>query len=342
LVDAKSDAYFIRARAAMISSKIDPIVSMDIFCRQPVFLTRGARYEVADVISEYMGDKAYSFSYTSNEFLLKSPRDPEKRFFGSLTGKYVDIAPLETYILGILSSCAGYSTAAKDIIDLVHHELGDHVKTIFMGARHVHPNVSSIMEREAKLAGFDSITTYAGMCEVNKLYKSSDHFITPAGTMPHALVLSCGSTIAAAEILVDRYPELPLVVLVDTLKDEVDEAGLAYCRFRSKLSAVRLDTPSERGGVTPGLVREVRSRLNYCGGKDVGIIISGGMNPEKIKSFASVSSMISGIGIGSHVSHAAPIDFTADIKNVDGIAVAKRGRLAGCEKVAYDKFLHPF
>ena len=41
---------------------------------------------------------------------------------------------------------------------------------------------------------------------------------------------------------------------------------------------MRLDTPGERGGVAPGLVEEVRVRLDQAGFSQVKIVVSGGLN----------------------------------------------------------------
>jgi nicotinate phosphoribosyltransferase len=38
---------------------------------------------------------------------------------------------------------------------------------------------------------------------------------------------------------------------------------------------------------------------------------------------------VDGFGVGSYISGARPIDFTADLHVVDGRAIAKRGRLPG-------------
>jgi nicotinate phosphoribosyltransferase len=38
---------------------------------------------------------------------------------------------------------------------------------------------------------------------------------------------------------------------------------------------------------------------------------------------------VDGFGIGSAISGAPPIDFTADIKEIEGRPVAKRGRIPG-------------
>ena len=34
-------------------------------------------------------------------------------------------------------------------------------------------------------------------------------------------------------------------------------------------------------------------------------------------------------GVGSYIAHAVPMDMTMDLKEVDGVPVAKRGRLPG-------------
>jgi nicotinate phosphoribosyltransferase len=96
-----------------------------------------------------------------------------------------------------------------------------------------------------------------------------------------------------------------------------------------KLSSVRLDTPSERGGVTTDLVKEVRARLDLAGFKEVGIFVSGGIDPERIIYLIENGAPVDGFGVGSYISGAKPIDFTADLHQVDGEPIAKRGRIPG-------------
>ena len=97
----------------------------------------------------------------------------------------------------------------------------------------------------------------------------------------------------------------------------------------NKLQGVRLDTPSERGGVTVDLVKETRSRLDQAGYKDVKILVSGGLNPERISQFINECAPVDFFGVGSHISDSGPIDFTADLHEVEGRPVAKRGRVPG-------------
>ena len=115
--------------------------------------------------------------------------------------------------------------------------------------------------------------------------------------------------------------------MVDTFHDEAEEALRIASALGERLSAVRLDTPSERGGVTPELVREVRRRLDMAGASHVTITVSGGLNPERIRLLSEAGA--ASFGVGSYIAHATPRDMTMDIKVVDGVPVAKRGRIPG-------------
>ena len=95
------------------------------------------------------------------------------------------------------------------------------------------------------------------------------------------------------------------------------------------LWGVRLDTPSELGGVTVELVREVRQRLDQSGHEHVKIFVSGGLDPQRLQLFRTAAGLVDGFGVGSAISGAGPIDFTADIKEVDNCPVAKRDRMPG-------------
>ena len=96
-----------------------------------------------------------------------------------------------------------------------------------------------------------------------------------------------------------------------------------------KLNAVRLDTPSERGSVTIDLVKEVRARLDLAGFNHVKIFVSGGLSIERIKEFVDSGAPVDSFGIGSYITGARPIDFTADLHEIEGKPIAKRGRIPG-------------
>jgi nicotinate phosphoribosyltransferase len=122
---------------------------------------------------------------------------------------------------------------------------------------------------------------------------------------------------------------VPRIVLVDTFKDEAEEALRVAHALGDRLYGVRLDTPSERGRVTADLVTEVRARLDLAGFGHVRIVVSGGLNPDRIRYFKDQDAPVDSFAVGSYISGATPIDFTGDIKEIDGRPIAKRGRIPG-------------
>ena len=154
--------------------------------------------------------------------------------------------------------------------------------------------------------------------------------IAPSGTIPHSLIIIMGDTVTATAAF-DKYmpPETPRISLVDTFKDEAEESLRVAQALGKKLSSVRLDTPGERGRVTADLAKEVRARLDLAGFNHVKIFVSGGIDPARITYFIENGAPVDGFGVGSYISGAKPIDFTADLHEVEGKPIAKRGRIPG-------------
>ncbi|HHY09536.1 MAG TPA: nicotinate phosphoribosyltransferase [Firmicutes bacterium] len=231
-----------------------------------------------------------------------------------LKGSYVDFALYETAILGILASSSGWATAARQAKTAARGR-----PVLCFGARHVHPAVAPVMERAAVIGGADGASCILGA----KLAG-----LEPSGTVPHALFLIMGDSLKTAKAY-HRFmpPQSVRSMLVDTFKDEVEESlRIANCP-ETGLESVRLDTPSERGGVTPSLVQEVRARLDMAGHDDIKIFVSGGLDPSRIELLVAAGA--DAFGVGSFIAGAAAIDMTMDLKEVDGQAVAKRGRIPG-------------
>ncbi len=231
-----------------------------------------------------------------------------------IKGPYSEFGIFETVILGSLASASGWATAARECL----HACGDKPFICF-GSRHVHPSVAPVMERAALIGGASNASCIVGAKLMGK---------EPVGTVPHAAFLIAGDTLTIAEAYDEITPEHQgRIILVDTFKDEVEEALRVAGLLKERLSGIRLDTPSERGGVTPALVREVRSRLDLEGYDHVKIFVSGGLYPEKIRILAEAGA--DAFGVGSYISSASPIDMTMDIKEIEGMHVAKRGRIPG-------------
>jgi nicotinate phosphoribosyltransferase len=200
-------------------------------------------------------------------------------------------------------------------------EVASPAPVISFGARHVHPDITDVLDYAAIVGGCVGASTPAGARLAG---------LNPTGTMPHSLVLIFGDTVRAAEAFDrDLGPEVPRIVLVDTFRDEAEEALRVAHALGDRLYGIRLDTPSERGRVTADLVHEVRARLDIEGYQHVKIVVSGGLNPERIQYFKDAGAPVDSYAVGSYISGATPIDFTGDIKEIDGNPIAKRGRIPG-------------
>jgi nicotinate phosphoribosyltransferase len=161
------------------------------------------------------------------------------------------------------------------------------------------------------------------------------------GTMPHAIIGYAGSTLRAAEMFVEIFPNDPLTVLVDYFGREVSDAIAVCRRFPDRAAAgtlaVRVDThggrfiegldPQESYAVleryAPAAIRRYRSdtelryltgtgvsaaalfymreQLDRAGFKNVRIVASSGFSVEKCKVMGDVGAPIDVIGTGSYL-----------------------------------------
>jgi nicotinate phosphoribosyltransferase len=307
-----ADVYFERARTILAAEGLDPVVTMEIFSRGEGILC-GAEEAIAylrEIFSEVDGVAP------AVESLHDGDSFSSKEVVMRIRARYSSFGLYETAILGIMASGSGWATAARRIVDAA-----DPIPVIGFGARHVHPSVADQMDYASVIGGCIGASTPAGARMAG---------LAPTGTMPHALVLIFGDTVRAAEAF-DRHidPDVPRIVLVDTFKDEAEESLRVAEALGEHLWGVRLDTPSERGRVTPDLVKEVRARLDLAGHESVRIVVSGGIDLDRIGVFKESGAPVDSFAVGSAISKASPIDFTGDLKEIDGRPVAKRGRIPG-------------
>ncbi|HJX62034.1 MAG TPA: nicotinate phosphoribosyltransferase [Dehalococcoidia bacterium] len=303
-----SDVYFLRTHRIMEEEGVNPRVAMEFFPSDDGVLC-GMR-EVLALLGEALPSGAEVWALAEGEsFRLKET-------VLRITAPYLSFGIYETAMLGILAHESGWATAARQCV-----EAAQGVPIASFGARHVHPSVAAIMDYAATVGGCVSCSTPLGAELAG---------VPASGTMPHAMILCFGDTVRAA-LAFDKHmpPEVPRIVLVDTFHDEPEEALQVAEALRDRLEGVRLDTPGERGGVTPDLVKEARARLDLAGFRQVKLIVSGGVSPERIRAFLAEGAPVDNFGVGSYISGARPIDFTADIKEVEGRPVAKRGRIPG-------------
>ena len=305
---ATTDVYFVKTHEILTNKGYaDKVVTAEVFSRGQGVLA--GVDEVVSMLSAGISSSGLEI-WAMPEGSTFSPGEVLMR----IKGRYTDFGLYETALLGSLASACGWASAAAEIKEAC----GDSPVTCF-GARHVHPAVAPVMERAAMVGGVNAASCVLGAKLMGK---------NPSGTVPHALFLIMGDTVPGALAYHELMPPYEMrTVLIDTFKDECEEALRVAEALGEELSFIRLDTPSERGGVTPGLVREVKFRLAQAGYGHVRVVVSGGLTVERIKILKEAGA--DAFGVGSYISGAQPIDMTMDLKEVDGVAVAKRGRLPG-------------
>jgi nicotinate phosphoribosyltransferase len=304
-----ADIYFARTIEILRHEALNPVATMEVFSSRAGILC--GMKEVKALLARVLPD-----DYREVWALAEGETMNRKEVVLRITAPYQSYGLYETAIVGVLAHCSGWATAARECV-----EATGGMPIISFGARHVHPSVAGVMDYSAIVGGCTGCSSIAGAGLAG---------IEPSGTMPHALIIIMGDTVEAT-IAFDKYmpPEVSRVSLVDTFKDEVEESLRVAQALGDRLGGVRLDTPGERGGVTADLVNEVRARLDLAGFKEVRIMVSGGLGPERIRYFIESGAPVDAFGVGSYISGAKPIDFTADLHEVEGKPIAKRGRIPG-------------
>lgn len=304
LAGMTTDIYFIKTMEILrhmgLSKKE---VVAEVFPRRP-----GVMCGVEEVMS-LLQDKAVEI-YAIPEGETFEPKDTVMR----IKGAYEEFGIYETVLLGMMAHPSAWATAARQC-----REASGERAYICFGARHVHPAVAPVMERAAVIGGADNASCILAAKLLGR---------EPSGTIPHAAMIMAGDTVSVAKAYDEIMPpDSPRIILVDTFKDEAEESLNVAKALGQALEGVRLDTPSERGGVTPELVYEIRRRLDQKGYDYVKIFVSGGLTPDRMKILIEAGA--DAFGVGSYISGATPIDMTLDLKMVDGTPVAKRGRIPG-------------
>ncbi len=304
-----ADIYFVRTVEILKKEGLNPVATMEVFPSRAGILC--GMHEVHALLTKVLPEG-------NREVWSLSEGEPfqRKEVVLRITAPYQSYGVYETAYLGMLSQCSGWATAARECV-----EAAQGIPIISFGVRHIHPTIAGIMDYAAIVGGCAGCSSIAGA----KLAG-----IAPTGTMPHALIIVMGDT-ASATLAFDKHmpPEVTRIALVDTFKDEPEESVIVARAMQRRLQGVRLDTPPERGRVTADLVKETRAWLDLEGFKEVKIFVSGGLDPERIRHYLENGAPVDAFGVGSYISGARPIDFTADLHEIEGKPIAKRGRIPG-------------
>lgn len=308
-----TDVYFVRTEKILKEKNLDKHVCMEIFLKSfPEEEYRWGVFAGLEEVCVLLEGRPVTVSALP-EGSVFFPQTPVM----TIEGRYLDFGELETAILGCLCQASGIATKAS------RFRVAAGEKTLLsFGARRMHPAIAHMVERAAFIGGCDGVSAVASARLIGE---------EPSGTIPHALVLIVGDTVAATKAfdeVIDR--SVPRVSLIDTFQDEKFEAVRVAENLGARLFGVRLDTPSSRRGDFRNILKEVRWELDLRGFTDVKLIVSGGLNVSDVLELTDV---VDSFGIGTHISSAAVLDFSMDIVEVEGKPLAKRGKLSGKKSV---------
>ena len=328
-----TDAYFNLTKELLEAESRRPRVLMQAFQKHAHAVLGGIDEAIA-VLRECSGRRLADGSWESGwdqlnvRALWEGDAIGEREVVLSIEGDYSLFAHLETVYLGCLSRRTKIMSNVARVVEAARGK-----PIIFFPARHDHWLVQTGDGWAAHVAGAIGVSTDA---------QASWWGGRGVGTVPHALIAAYGGdTVAAASAFAERFHgEMNITVLVDFENDSPRTAIEVADALGPKLWGVRLDTSeslvdrslaSERGrrrdlqGVSPALVRQVRERFDGAGFEQVKIVVSGGFDAERIARFEREGLPVDAYGVGSSLLGGTH-DFTADIVQVDGRAVAKVGR----------------
>jgi len=255
-----------------------------------------------------------------------------------VTGSLFHLVDLETLLLQKLGPpCVAAYNAYTMCADLPH------VAFLAMDARHcAGTEMAEAMAYAAAVGSARAKRKVGAVGFVGNATDATAHYFgqnNGLGTMPHTLVGYAGSTLRAAEMFDECFPDEPMTVLVDYFAREVTDS-LTVCRRFPKRAAegrlsVRIDTPGSRfiesldppasyailernahqavrgyrseselrylvgPGVSAAAVWALREALNNEGFDKVKIVASSGFSPAKCRLMAEANAPIDVIGSGS-------------------------------------------
>lgn len=327
-----TDRYFMRTKA-IVQRFGDQPVTYAVFMRRPVvFAPRLALAWLEQMAKERGTDFKVDALFEEGDWVGAG----EPMMY--ITGPFSQLVDLETLLLQKLGpACVAAINAYSMCTDLPYAGF------LAMDARHCAGAEMAEMMAYAASVGSEQAKRESGAKGFigNATDETAHYFGQPRGfgTMPHALIGYAGSTLRAAQMFHETFPQETLSVLVDFFGREITD-GLEVCRAFPALAAqgrvsLRLDTHGGRfiegldtaasyavldrqapqairtyrteeelrwltgTGVSAAAIYHLRETLDDAGFPAVKIIASSGFSPQKCKLMGSVKAPVDVVGTGS-------------------------------------------
>ena len=333
-LSAHSDSYFKRTRE-IVRRHGDREVTYAIFMRRPVIFCPKLAFEWIETAASERETK-FSIEPCFNE----GDQVGAGEVLVYISGKMSHLVDLETtYLQRLGAPCVAAYNAYLMCTYLPE------VSFLAMDARHcAGDGMADLMAYAASIGSASAKRDAGSVGFIGCATDGTAHYFgqrSGFGTMPHALIGYAGSTMKAAEMFHETFPEMPLTVLIDYYGQEITDA-IAVCeRFASfaeegRLS-LRIDTHGGRfvegldtaqsysvlerhvpaavrtyrtetelrwlvgTGVTAAALYHLRANLDEAGFKNVKIVASSGFDMAKCKLMGQVNAPIDIVGTGSYL-----------------------------------------
>ncbi|PPQ32403.1 nicotinate phosphoribosyltransferase [Rhodopila globiformis] len=332
-IAARTDSYFNRTKR-IVAAFGDKRVTYAVFLRRPVICAPRLMLDWLNMVAALRGTEiGIDLIYREGDWV--GAGEP----IGYITGSLVQLSDLETILLQkIGSACVAAHNAYQMAMALPH------VVFLAMEARHCAGAEMQDMMSYAAAVGSEAAKREGAKGFIGNANDATAHwFGAPRGfgTMPHSLIGYAGSTVRAAEMFRETFPDEPMTVLVDYFGREITDALAVCARFPDMAAAgqlgFRLDThggrflegldPAESYAVlerhAPGAIRRYRSdselralvgtgvsaaaiwrmreALDQAGYDKVKIVASSGFGVEKCRVMADAKAPIDVVGTGSFI-----------------------------------------
>jgi nicotinate phosphoribosyltransferase len=345
-IAAWTDVYFKRTRKA-VERFGDMKVTYAVFMRRPVI---SAPRLALDWLQEIGRRRGVDFTIDL--------RYPEGKWVGAgepmfyVTGPLSQLAELETLLLQKLGpTCVAAYNAYAMCADLPK------VAFLAMDARHcAGTEMAELMAYAASVGSERARRKVGAVGFIGNATDATAHYFgldSGRGTMPHAFIGYAGSTLRAAEMYDETFPDEPMTVLVDYFAREVTDALTCCRRFPRRAAAgqlaVRIDTPGGRfiegldppqsyavleryvpralrgyrsddelrylvgPGVSAAAIWRMRECLDREGFHKVKIVCSSGFGPAKCRLMAEADAPVDVVGTGSYL----PVKWTETYATAD-------------------------
>lgn len=344
-----SDRYFVRTSATLAHAGRDPEVTLQIFAKKGGVLAgvNEAIRLLQTQLAEGYGPEQVTVDTLLEGDSINAAGSEAWETVMHVRGPYRAFGHLETPLLGVLARRSLVATNTRAVVEAAAGK-----PVIFMAPRHDDWRVQTPDGYAAQVGGARGVSSDAA---------GAWWGARGVGTMPHAMIAAFGGDTVAATLAFARYlrqhePDVQVMSLVDYENNAVRTSLEVARAMREEfgpgsLAAVRVDT-SERliddsligdpevwgraslTGVNAHLVRKMRSSLDAEGFPKVGIVVSGGFKPNKIRQFEAEGVPAAAYGVGSSLlGHSdgsggllSDFDFTADVVRLDGAEAGKVGR----------------